>query len=307
MWCPVYKEIQTKTALNKLKRKIPYGWDLNLYRGCAHGCRYCYALYSHQYVSEKGPSAFYTDIYAKTNIVDILERELKAPGWQRDVINIGGVTDSYQPLEKELKLMPAVLKLLIKYKTPAIISTKSDLVLRDFDLIEELSRLTYVNVAATITTVNEDLRKVLEPCSAPSSARLAMLKEFDKTNASTGLHLMPIIPLLTDSEDNLDLLMSAAADSNVDYLLPGVLYLRGLTRKVFMQFIADHFPELSEPYQQLYVKGGANREYKEQLYQMVNRLRDDHGLEKSYMKPMREKMHQAEMKQLNLEEVLNHE
>jgi DNA repair photolyase len=136
-------EIACETALKKLKRRYPYSWDLNIYRGCAHGCRYCYAIYSHDYFKD---SNYFENIYVKTNIVDLLESELKSENWKREVINIGGLTDSYQPCEEDLKIMPKILKLLIKYKTPAIISTKSDLILRDYRLIDKLSRLTYVIV-----------------------------------------------------------------------------------------------------------------------------------------------------------------
>ncbi len=295
------REINADSALNKLKRKIPYGWDLNIYRGCAHGCRYCYALYSHQYLSSKGPKAFHKDLYVKINVPELLEKELSAPGWQREVINIGGVTDSYQPLEAQYELMPQILKLLIKYKTPAIISTKSDLVLRDFDLIDQLSRITYINIAATVTTVDEQLAGKLEPFASRVEARLSMLKEFKKTYASTGLHMMPIIPYLTDSAENIDRLFAAAADSGVDYLLPGVLYLRGKTRQAFFDFLADEFPLLVEPYKLLYKKGGAGPAYKENLYKMVNNLREKHGLSRSYMKPMREKLNQHKLEQLRME------
>ncbi len=315
-------EIQAASALNKLKRKIPYAWDLNIYRGCSHGCRYCYALYSHQYISasSKGKSeqaaetaekpkkqdplgssmataasaapdgGFYSVIYVKTNIVELLEKELSAGSWKREVINIGGVTDSYQPAEEHYRLMPEVLKLLIKYKTPAIISTKSDLVLRDYDLIDRLSRITYINVASSITTMDEDLRGIIEPGSASSRARFAMLKEFRKTRASVGLHVMPILPFLTDGEDNLNRLFSAAADSSVHYVLPGVLYLRGKTRPSFLAFLEGQFPELLKHYGELYKKGGADKAYKNSLYEIVNRLRDTYNLSSSYMKPLREKL-----------------
>ena len=134
-----FNEDICNSALTELKRKVPYGWDLNIYRGCQHGCKYCYAMYSHKYLNSE---EFFTDIHVKTNIVDELEKELKRNSWKRDVINIGGVTDSYQPAEAKYLLMPEILKLLIKDKTPAIISTKSKLILRDYDLIDKLSRIT---------------------------------------------------------------------------------------------------------------------------------------------------------------------
>ncbi len=286
------KEILASSALNKLKRKIPYGWDLNIYRGCSHGCRYCYAIYSHGYMQENGEDGFFTDIYVKKNIVDLLEKELQAESWKREVINLGGVTDSYQPAETKHRLMPEILKLLIRYKTPVIISTKSDLVLRDYDLIDQLSRITYINIAATITTADEELRKKIEPNSSPTAARFAMLKEFRKTNASIGMHVMPIIPLLADSSDNFERLFSEAARCGVDYVLPGVLYLRGKTRHAFFTFLEEEFPEAALEYRKLYKTGGAGKEYKNGLYQVINALRDKYKLSSSYMQPMRERLQQ---------------
>lgn len=284
-----YKQIPCDSALNELKRKVPYGWDLNIYHGCSHACRYCYAIYSKQYMN---PDGLYGDIQVKTNIVELLEKELSAPTWKREVVNLGGVTDSYQQAEETCQLMPQVLKLLIKYKTPAIISTKSTLVLRDYDLINELSRITYINIAATITTMDEEVRKKIEPGSAPSAERFAMLKQFRKTNASVGLHVMPIIPYLTDSYVNMEALCANAKDSDVHYMLPGTLYLRGDTRKVFFDFIQNDFPELYPHLQTMYKTGGADKEYKNQLYLMVNELRDRYDISSNYTRPMKEKMKQ---------------
>lgn len=288
MECEIsYKEMIVQSALTELKRKIPYGWDLNIYRGCQHGCQYCYAMYSHNYL---GSEEFFKDIYIKTNIVDELEKQLKADSWKREVINIGGVTDSYQPAEEKYKIMPEILKLLIKYKNPAIISTKSTLVLRDFELIDELSHITYINIAETITTIDENVREKIEPGSASSEDRFKVLKEFRKTNASIGLHLMPIIPLITDSESNFDGLFSRAMGCGVDYVLPGTLYLRGRTRKHFLEFMKRDFPDIYNEFIGLYKTGGADKEYKNRLYIMVNRLRDKYQLPSSYMKPMRDKL-----------------
>lgn len=155
-----YREIQCSAACNRVRGRFPYHWDLNIYRGCAHCCQYCFALYSHEYMESDD---FYSDIFVKTNIAERLERQLKSRNWDRQVINLGGVTDNYQPAEAHYKIMPELLKLLIRFENPAIISTKSDLILRDYDLIDQLSRVAYVNIAATITTMDEDIRGVLEP------------------------------------------------------------------------------------------------------------------------------------------------
>lgn len=292
-----YKEMVCSTACNKLKRRIPFAWDLNIYRGCEHGCKYCYAMYSHQYL---GSEQYFSDIYVKTNIVEQLEQQLNSSLWKKEVVNIGGVTDSYQPIEAKYKRMPDILRLMIKYKTPCIISTKSDLILRDYDLIAELSTVTYVNVAATITCMDECIRTKIEPGGVASQKRFAMLKEFSKTNASTGLHFMPIIPYLTDDRENVDALYSCAKDSQVDYVLPGTLYLRGKTRQAFFDFIQTDYPNLYEPLRILYRTGSAGKEYKDKLYLMVNELKAKYNLSGSYSKPMKEKLKQAEDTQVSL-------
>ncbi len=276
--------------MNKLKRKIPYGWDLNIYRGCQHRCKYCFAIYTHKYLDDE--NNYFNTIFVKSNIVEALEQELRSKSWKREIVNLGGVTDNYQPAEETYRLMPDILKLFIKYKTPVIISTKSDLALRDYDLIDELSRITYVNIAATITTMDETVREKLEPGGVSSSRRFAMLKAFRNTNASIGLHTMPIVPYLTDSKENMEALCANAAEVNVHYMLPGTLYLRGKTRTVFFEFIRQEFPHLHDPLKTLFKTGGTGKAYKENFYAMLNNIRDKYGLSGSYTKPMKEKLHQ---------------
>lgn len=282
-----YREITCATACNRVKGRFPYTWDINPYRGCAHGCKYCFALYSHGYL---GSEQFYDDIYVKTNIVEQLEKQLRRASWKREVVNIGGVTDSYQQAETKYQLMPDLLRLLIKYKTPCIISTKSDLILRDFDLIAELASITFVNIACTITCMSESVRQLLEPGGAPSLKRFEVLKAFSGTQAVTGMHTMPIIPYLTDSRENIEGLYSHAKEAKVSYVLPGALYLRGRTRDVFFGFIRESFPELYQPLWELYRPGGARKEHKASLYRMENQLRAKYGLSTNYHKLMKARL-----------------
>jgi DNA repair photolyase len=122
-----YIEYKTEEAMHEIKMKsLPYKYDLNIYRGCTHECKYCYAYYSQKSLRDIGEAS---DIIVKSNIVEVLERELADPTWERKVVNIGGVCDSYQQCEANYKYMPDILRLMIKYKTPVIISTKSDLIL----------------------------------------------------------------------------------------------------------------------------------------------------------------------------------
>lgn len=280
------REITCKTAMNKLhSSRLPYHWDLNVYRGCQHKCQYCFALYTQDYMPDND---FFDTIYIKSNVVEQFEKQLASPSWKRDIVNLGGVTDSYQPIEKDRKIMPEILKLLIKYKTPCIVSTKSDLILRDFDLIDQLSRITYVNVAATITSMDENVRQKIEPGGVPSLRRFQMLKEFSKTNASRGLHMMPIIPYLTDSDENLNALYSHGEDAQVSYALPGLMNLRGRTRKSFFNFIRLEYPRLVPIFEDLYKDGRLDREYRTAFYKRLGKIKRAHSLSHNYMPPKKD-------------------
>jgi DNA repair photolyase len=270
-----YQEITCKTACHKITGFLPYCWDLNVYRGCGHGCTYCFALYSHKYINSGN---FFDEIFVKTNIAERLEKQLSGKNWKREVVNLGGVTDSYQPAEEKYKLMPEILKLLIKYKTPAVISTKSKLILRDYNLIDELSRTASVNVACTITTVNEKVRELIEPNAASSSERFEVLKAFSKTNASVGLHSMPVIPYLTDNYENIRELFAKAQECGVNYIITDLLNLRGQTRVVFFEFIKNKLPHLYNKLYPLYKTAYVNKEYKEHFKQMASKLRIQYPL-----------------------------
>ena len=271
-----YSYIKCASALHCHRSKwLPFNWDLNIYRGCEHGCKYCYALYSHEYLNDSG---FFDTVYIKENVIEQLEKKLRSPSWKRETVNLGGVTDSYQPVEKINGLMPEVLKLLIKYRTPAAISTKSDLILRDFDLLDELARVASANVAFTITTTDEELRQKLEPGAASSSARFTSLKAFQKSGASTGLHIMPIIPFLTDSENNLNNLYIGAKESGADYLLPGLLNLKGKTRPYFYSFLQQNYPQTYSSLKKLHLTEGLYKSYKERIYEQIGLLRQKYGI-----------------------------
>lgn len=291
-------EMTCKTACNKIAGgRLPYKWDLNIYRGCSHHCRYCFAMYSHIYL---GDAAYFKHIYVKTNIVERLEEMLSRPSWKREVINLGGVTDSYQPVEAERRIMPEILKLLIRYKTPAIISTKSDLILRDHDLIAELARITYVNVASTITTVREDVRTKLEPGTVSSERRFKMLDAFCDTKASRAVHMMPIVPLLTDISEDMDTLFEQANAVKASYILPGLLNLRGITKSAFLDFIRVDYPELHAPLCELYKTGAINRDYATQFYHKINELKARHNLSSNYLASMQSHIKQECFEQLSL-------
>ena len=237
-----YIEINCKSACNRINSNfLPFNWDLNIYRGCEHKCQYCFALYSHKYMDS---DKFFDEIYVKKNIVESFEKQISSKRWKKSLVNIGGVTDSYQPAEKEYKLMPEILKLCIKYRVPISLSTKSKLILRDFDLFAELATFVPVDIACTIATVNENIRKLIEPNASSTEERFNNLKEFSKTKVNTGIFIMPIIPELTDSYNNLNMLYKIAKENNVNYVITTILNLRGETKISFLKFVKDNLPYL---------------------------------------------------------------
>lgn len=271
-----YTKIQCKVALNKLHTpRLPFQWDLNLYRGCSHACKYCYAIYSHRYLNAEN---YFQQIYIKENIVETLERQLSNKRWKPAVINLGGVTDSYQPIEATVKLMPEILKLLIKYRNPATISTKSALLLRDRDLFIQLAEVSAANVAVTVTTLDANLQAKIEPGSSKASDRLNMLAAFKNTKVVTGVHLMPIIPCLTDNLENLEAVFKAARSVGAHYILAGAMYLKGPTKQNFFKFIAQTFPELVPQYREVYRTAYAPKEYRQKLAATLQWLRSRYYL-----------------------------
>lgn len=273
-----YIEINCKTACNRINNSfLPYNWDLNIYRGCGHKCQYCFAIYSHKYMNSE---SFFDEIYVKKNIVEVFEKQISSRKWKKTVINIGGVTDSYQPAEQHYKFMPEILKLCIKYKIPINISTKSKLILRDFNLFDELSKNVPVYIACTITTLNENVRKLIEPNTATSQERFNVLKEFAKTNVSTAMHIMPIIPEITDSYHNLDLLFRTAKENNVNHAITEILNLRGETKTQFFKFIKNKFAHLHAKISSYYKGNGiyVSSIYEKHLNNMLTKITEKYPL-----------------------------
>ncbi len=269
-------EITAKSALHYHESKTPCNWDLNIYRGCGHGCRYCFARYSHTYL---GTDKFFQDIYVKTNIAERLDRQLSARRWRGEAIKLGGVTDSYQPLEKQYELMPQILRKLIKHKNPCVITTKSSLIKRDIDLLAELARHTCVYVSFSVTTADEELEKVLEPGASPTKERFEALALCKKVGCHTTVMLVPVIPLITDGQENLEKLFQLSKQHNADSLLMWSLHLRGGTKPAFFRFLAQHFPSLRFAYRQLYSQGSkARKVYRNNLHELESKLRERYSI-----------------------------
>ncbi len=265
------REIQCKSALHFHNSKwLPYKYDLNVYRGCAHGCIYCYALYSHEYIAG---GSFYNEIYAKANVADVLKKEL--PRFSGELVNLGGVTDSYQPAERECRFMPPVLELLARYNIPVSICTKSTLILRDIELLKRVNDAGGIMCSFTVTTVDKTAARLLEPNAPAPKERMEALREMKKHGITCGVHLMPIIPLITSGEHSIDALFCAAKDAGADYVLAGALNIKN---KTFYDSLRQSFPAEYGGVRDIYRDKKAYKDYRAELADTLDRVRKRYGM-----------------------------
>src|SRR6266571_1429673 len=174
--------------------------SINPYRGCEHGCIYCFARPNHEYLGFSAGLDFETKILVKENAPELLRRELASPRWTPQVIAISGVTDAYQPVERRLQLTRRCLEVLVEFRNPAVIITKNELVVRDIDLLGELARLDGALVFVSVTSLDPELARELEPRASQPARRLAAIEALASAGIPVGTLVAPVIPGLTDHE-----------------------------------------------------------------------------------------------------------
>jgi len=219
---------------------IPYETSINPYRGCEHGCIYCYARPTHEYLGFSAGLDFETKIMVKEDAPRLLRDELSAPGWIPKVINLSGVTDPYQPVERRLKLTRRCLEVLAAFRNPVTVVTKNTLVTRDLDLLAELAACRAVAVCISITTLDTELRKVLEPRTSPPAARLATINALAAAGVPTGVLVAPVIPGLTDHE--VPAIITAAVQAGAAFAAHSALRLPYAVAPLFEEWLTQNLP-----------------------------------------------------------------
>jgi DNA repair photolyase len=215
--------------------------SINPYRGCEHGCIYCYARPTHEYLGFSSGLDFETKIMVKENAPALLREELSSRRWRPQVLAMSGVTDPYQPIERRLKITRGCLEVLAEFRNPVCIITKNRLVTRDIDLLGELARHRAVAVCVSLTTLDSDLRKVMEPRTSPPATRLATITALSQAGIPTGVLLAPVIPGLTDHE--IPGLVEAGAKAGASFAGYVTLRLPHAVAPLFEQWLTTHFPE----------------------------------------------------------------
>jgi DNA repair photolyase len=218
--------------------------SVNPYRGCEHGCIYCYARPFHEYLGFSSGLEFETKIMVKEDAPKLLREELSSRKWTPKVIGMSGVTDCYQPVERKLKLTRGCLEVLAEFRNPVAIVTKNSLVTRDIDVFSQLAASNAVAIFISLTTLDTELRKVMEPRTSPPAARLEAIRALSEAGIPVGVLHAPIIPGLTDHE--IPALVAAAVEAGAKYAGHVVLRLPYSVAPLFEQWLTQHFPEKKE-------------------------------------------------------------
>jgi DNA repair photolyase len=282
-----YQEVTCRSALNRVEG-MPFNWTLNPYRGCTHGCHYCFARRYHVQFEMNADDEFASVILVKHNFVDVLRRELDRPAWTREQVAVGTATDPYQPIEGHYKLTRRAIEALARGRTPIGLVTKGPMVVRDIDVLQEQSRAAGCTIYMSVPTVDEDAWRILEPGTAHPLQRLRAVRELVKAGINAGVLMAPIVPGFSSSRSKLEQTVKAIADHGARFVGCNVMYLQDGTRTHFMKFIEREFPSMAPRFERLYVKKYPPEAYRKEVQGMVQLLQARYGLNK------RERGHEPE-------------
>ena len=246
-----YFEIAAKSALNRVQH-MGFNWSLNPYQGCFHSCVYCFAR-AHAKLADRDPGAgFSARVGVKVNVPELLRRELSRRSWKRETVAFGTATDPYQPIEGTYRLTRRCLEAFRDFRTPVGLITKGTMVIRDIDVLAELSRRAKTTVCFSIPTVDETVWARTEPGTPPPQKRLKVLKALVDAGIEAGVGMAPVLPGLSDSPDQLEATVAAAADAGACFVWANIVYLKPGTKEHFMEFLGREYPHLLARYRDLF-------------------------------------------------------
>jgi DNA repair photolyase len=276
-----FHEVLCKSALNKVPSAsmLPFRFTVNGYRGCSHACRYCFARPTHEYLDFDSGADFDTQVVVKTNVAEVLRREVSRPSWTRETVALGTNTDPYQRAEGRYALMPGIIGALADSGTPFSILTKGTLLRRDLGLITAAAQHLDVSVAISLAVGDPELHRQVEPGTPSPRARLDLIRAVRDAGLDCHVMVAPVLPALTDSVEHLDGLLGRIATAGASSVTVFGLHLRGSTRGWFMAWLARSHPELVALYRELYGRGAyLPASYRDLLRERAVPLIARHGL-----------------------------
>jgi DNA repair photolyase len=274
---PEYVEITCKSAITRVQGMPFLKWSLNPYGGCVHRCRFCFAVQYRVMADQGTQQDFGTRVFIKTNLVEVLARQLRKPGLQGEHITIGSATDPYQPVEGRYRLTRGALGLLGDHANPVSLLTKSPMIVRDIDLLVDLARVASAEVFFSITTVDLALWRTVEPGTANPFHRLRAMRTLRQAGVRAGVLMAPVLPGLTDSAASIAAVAAAAREHDAADFSANVLRLAPHVKQFYMGFIGDEYPDLLERYARAYPGTYAPPLYRQKLNERIQRIRADYG------------------------------
>jgi DNA repair photolyase len=248
-----YREEPCRSALNRVQG-MPFGWSLNPYMGCAHRCTFCYVRAFEARADRPADDRYGTSIRVKTNVAEVLRREIARASWEREPVAIGAATDPYQPAEGRYRLTRACIEALADAANPFAVITRGPLIVRDLDVLVAAARVADVSVTFSIPTLDEEIWRRTEPGTAPPRQRMRALKRLVDAGIRTGVGMAPILPGLTDRPELLAEVVRAARAAGATGIWSNLLYLKPGTREHFLDALERDWPELLPEYERLYAR-----------------------------------------------------
>src|ERR1700677_2682029 len=302
-----YFTLGTRSLLSRVVsgRNLPFTWAINPYRGCEFACKYCYARYTHEFMELRDGVDFERKIFVKQQASELLRSELKKVK-RGEPIAIGTATDPYQPAERRFEVTHAILEELAKHSGLEIgIVTKSNLVTRDAEILRRVSEQNKIFVNVTVTTVDVELARKLEPRAPRPDLRLEAVRQLNLAGVDAGVICAPVLPEITDHARDLESLVKAASEVGAKYIYANPLFLKPCSAAVFLPFLAEHFPALVDAYKKRYQsRAFLPRGYSERLSQLMSTLRQKYTVGNEHAR--RSRRAQIEDAQMELCGVADH-
>ena len=273
-----YREEPCRSALNRV-RGMPFAFSLNPYMGCAHRCTFCYVRAFEARADRPWDDRYGSSIRVKTNVAEVLRRELARPSWRREPVSIGAATDPYQPAEGRYRLTRACIEALGEAASPFSIITRGPLIVRDVDVLAEAAQRARVSVTFSVPTLDEEIWRLTEPGTAPPRQRLRALARLVDAGVDAGVGMAPILPGLSDRPELLAEVVKEARAAGATGIWANLLYLRPGTREHFLAALERDWPELLPKYERLYRRGAyLPRREADPVRERVRALARSHGV-----------------------------
>jgi DNA repair photolyase len=279
-----YFTLPAKSLLNRCvsNRGLPFTWTINPYRGCEFACKYCYARYTHEFMEMRDGLEFEQKIYVKQHTAELLRHDLRKVK-PAEGIALGTATDPYQPAERRYEVTRGILEEFARHRGFELgIVTKSNLILRDVDLLRDIARNNSLSVHITVTTMNVDLARILEPRAPRPDLRMDAVRQLSQAGIDVGVSSSPVLPGITDAPADLEAVVRAAAESGARHIFAGPLFLKPCSAAIFLPFLEEHFPHLVENYRARYQdRSFLPASYGKRIAELVGRFREKYGIRRA--------------------------